>query len=102
MVCVVTERSERRFQVFSVVEVDFCLVQQLCASMQMKPGFYLTIKTIILKVSENNGPAPCFVVIERRFSISWVCVPCSLQSFLFFQKIVKRAGETENCLARIV
>ena len=25
-------------------------VQQLCSSLQMKPGFYLTIKTIILKV----------------------------------------------------
>ena len=24
--------------------------QQLCSSLQMKPGFYLTIKTIILKV----------------------------------------------------
>ena len=70
--------------------------------MQMKPGFYLTIKTIILKVSENNENAPCFVVIERRINTSWVSLPCSLQSFLFSHKIVKRVGETKNCRARIV
>ena len=70
--------------------------------MQMKPGFYLTIKTIILKVSENNEIAPCCVVIERRISTSWVPVPCSAQSLLFSHKIVKDAGKIENCRARIV
>lgn len=38
------------FQVFRLAKVDLCFSPQLCASMQMKPGFYLTIKTIILKV----------------------------------------------------